>query len=258
MSLLSQVSFSSLALVKDPFEWAYELEELGFTGWEIVSEGRQTLTQEMMERVQDILETTHLQLSLHLPFSDLNLASLNPYIWEETLRQQMEYLERAAPFIEVAVVHPGHLSPLGMQLPDMAWEKNLEGLDRLCRFASDFNVMVCVENMVNMKFIFGKKAGEIEGMVDTIDCDNLAITLDVGHAHTNHMVEEFLSLKDKVRHVHAHDNHGERDEHLPVGEGSIDWKRVVEGLSGFRGRVVLEARSVSEGRAGLQYLRGIC
>ena len=37
-------------------------------------------------------------------------------------------LERASDFVELAVVHPGHLSPLGMQLPDMAWQQNIEGL----------------------------------------------------------------------------------------------------------------------------------
>jgi sugar phosphate isomerase/epimerase len=255
MSLLSRLSFSSLALVKDSFEWAYRLEDMGFTGWEIVSEGKQTLTAEVMERVKHILETTNLKLSLHLPFSDLNLASLNPYIWRETLRQQMEYLERAAPFIEVAVVHPGHLSPLGMQLPDIAWSKNLEGIKKLCDFAADFNVTIGVENMVNMKFIFGKQAGEVDGMLDTLGCENLGITFDVGHAHTNGMVEDFLKLKEKICHVHAHDNHGERDEHLPLGEGTINWERVVESLSDFRGRMVLEARSVEEGVKGVDYLR---
>ena len=38
-----QISFSSLALVNNPFDWAYGLEELGFTGWEVVSEGKQQL-----------------------------------------------------------------------------------------------------------------------------------------------------------------------------------------------------------------------
>ncbi|RLG26606.1 sugar phosphate isomerase/epimerase, partial [Methanosarcinales archaeon] len=101
MTLSSHLSFSSLVLTEDPFDWVCDLEDLGFTGWEIVSEGRQTLTEETTARVREVLETTNLELSLHLPFSDLNLASLNVYIWKETLRQQIEYLERAAPFIEV-------------------------------------------------------------------------------------------------------------------------------------------------------------
>ena len=257
MSLLSHLSFSSLALTEDPFDWAYGLEEIGFTGWEIVSEGKQTLTDETMARVEDILETTNLQLSLHLPFSDLNLASLNVHIWEETLRQQIEYMERAAPFIEVAVVHPGHLSPLSIQLPDLAWEKNLEGIGRLCETGADLGVVICVENMVNMKFIFGRHASEIVGMIETIDADNLAIVFDIGHANTNDMINDFIGLKEKIRHVHAHDNHGERDEHLPIGAGTIDWRHVARELSGFKGRTILECRSVGDGKKSMTYLQNI-
>ncbi|HHI30461.1 sugar phosphate isomerase/epimerase [Methanosarcinales archaeon] len=257
MSLLSHLSFSSLALTEDPFDWAYGLEEIGFTGWEIVSEGRQTLTDETMARVREILETTDLQLSLHLPFSDLNLASLNVHIWEETLRQQIEYMERAAPFIEVAVVHPGHLSPLSIQLPDLAWRKNLEGIERLCQSAADLGVVICVENMVNMKFIFGRDASEIVGMIETIGAENLAIAFDIGHANTNGVIDEFIKFKEKIRHIHAHDNHGERDEHLPIGEGTIDWWHVTREFSWFKGRTVLECRSVGDGKKSMAYLKNI-
>ena len=39
-------SFSSSKLVDRPFDWAYQLEDLGYSGWEIVHEGRQRLTPE--------------------------------------------------------------------------------------------------------------------------------------------------------------------------------------------------------------------
>ena len=45
-----QISFSSLALVNNPFDWAYGLEELGFTGWEVVSEGKQQLNDNTLFR----------------------------------------------------------------------------------------------------------------------------------------------------------------------------------------------------------------
>jgi len=31
-----------------------------------------------------------------------------------------------------------------------------------------------------------------------------------------------------LRSVHVHDNHGERDEHLWPGAGTIDWKKTME------------------------------
>ena len=67
-------------------------------------------------------------------------------------------IEKASDFIELAVVHPGHLSPLGMQLPDMAWQQSVEGLKEICDFADDLGIKIGVENMPDMAQIFRKTA----------------------------------------------------------------------------------------------------
>jgi len=35
---------------------------------------------------------------------------------------------------------------------------------------------------------------------------------------------------DKIIHIHWHDNHGRKDEHLPIGEGLIDHEKTVRAL----------------------------
>jgi len=257
---LSRISLSSTAATatSKPFNWVYDLEDMGFTGWEVVCEGQQALNNKNMHEISDILETTDLTLTIHLPFSDLNLASLNDPIWNETLRQMMEYIELASSFSRLAVVHPGHLSPHGMQLPDMAWQKNITGLQKLCDHAKRFDMTIGVENMVNMDFIFGKQAEEMLGMIEVIDRDNLGLTLDVGHANTNRALDMFLDkCIDKIVHVHFHDNNGRRDEHLPAGKGIINWPKVISRLDKLDVRFVLEARSIEDGKNSLNYLRSI-
>ncbi len=252
-----KVSFSSLALVNNPFDWAYDLEDAGFSGWEVVSEGKQQLNDGTLSEIRNIIETTNLVLTLHLPFSDLNLGSLNHPIWKESIRQMTRCLERASDFVELAVVHPGHLSPLGMQLPDMAWQQNIEGLKEICDFADDSGIKIGVENMVNMQHIFGKQPGEILWMIESLERENAGLTLDMGHANTNGNVFEFLEDLSKVVHVHLHDNKGKSDEHLELGKGNINWKEVIPRFRGYKGRFVTEARTVEEGRASLEYLKGI-
>ncbi|MCE8425690.1 MAG: sugar phosphate isomerase/epimerase [Candidatus Methanoperedens sp.] len=252
-----EVSFSSLALVNNPFDWAYDLEELGFTGWEIVSEGRQQLNDATLKEIKNIVDTTNLTLTLHLPFSDLNLASLNHPIWKESIRQMIKCLDRASDFVKLATVHPGHLSPLGMQLPDMGWQQNIEGLRAICDRADDHGIRIGIENMVNMQFILGRYPGEISGMIESIDHENAGMTLDIGHANTNGLVDEFLNDKCRVIHVHLHDNNGKSDEHLQLGKGNINWKKVIKKLDGYKGRVVTEARTVEEGTASLNFLRAL-
>ncbi len=253
--LILMFSFSSSKLVHRPFDWAYQLEDLGYTGWEIVNEGRQKLTIDNLPDAKDIADTTNLTITIHLPYSDLNLASLNQPIWDETVSQMKNCISLACNFAGIAVIHPGHLSPLGAQMPDAAWTQNILGLKQICDHANDCGMVIAVENMVNMPALFGRRPEEIRGIIETVDRENLGFILDIGHANTNGNVEEFLELKDIIIHAHIHDNHGERDEHLPIGNGTVRWDKVVSALKDYKGRFVTESRSLEEGQRSLNRLK---
>lgn len=248
-------SFSSAKMVDRPFDWAYQLEDLGYTGWEIVQEGKQKITKENLAEVRNIVETTKLVLTIHLPYSDLNLASMNQPIWEETVKQMKACLTMTSEFARLAVVHPGHFSPLGALMPDRAWSQNVFGIQQLCDHAADLDMRIAVENMVNMPAILGRRPEEIMGIIDTVNRENLGFILDVGHANTNGNVEKFLELKDRIIHAHIHDNHGDRDEHLPVGNGTVPWNKVASAFEGYEGRMVTESRSLIEGERSLKRLK---
>jgi sugar phosphate isomerase/epimerase len=248
-------SFSSSKLVDRPFDWAYQLEDLGYSGWEIVNEGRQRLTPENQAEAKQIAETTDLVITIHLPYSDLNLASMNQPIWEETVRQMKACLSLACDFARLAVVHPGHLSPLGMQMPDAAWSQNITGIRQICDHAADLDMKIAVENMVNIPALLGRRPEEIAGILETVDRENVGFIFDVGHANTNGNVENFLKLKDIIIHAHMHDNHGERDEHLPVGNGTVPWNKVAASLKDYKGRIVTESRSLEEGQRSVNRLK---
>lgn len=63
---------------------------------------------------------------------------------------------------------------------------------------------------------------------------SLMVHLDVAHAYIeggNKMIDEYIRrFSKKIVHIHAHDNSGKRDEHLPIGDGTINFKRVVSSL----------------------------
>ncbi len=61
-----------------------------------------------------------LEISVHAPFSDLNIASLNEPIWAETLRQIKAAIEAVANYARVFVIHPGYVSPLAAFCQDKA------------------------------------------------------------------------------------------------------------------------------------------
>lgn len=248
-----KLSFSAYRLITEPFDWAAGLEDLGFDGWEIVSEGRQKITRESLPRLRDVLRSTGLEVTVHGPFSDLNPASMNDAIRDETIRQIKQCVELSADFSRIVVVHPGVLSPLGSQMPDATWTRNVDALRGLGRHAADHGVRLCLENMPAMDRLLCRTPSEVFGMAES--AGNVGITFDVGHANTMGNTPEFLREKAKFDHVHIHDNHGKKDEHLELGAGTVDWGRVLPELEEFRGIAVIEARSLEEGRRSLEYVR---
>jgi sugar phosphate isomerase/epimerase len=62
---------------------------------------------------------------------------------------------------------------------------------------------------------------------------------------------------ERLIHVHACDNRGTYDDHLPPGMGVIDWGSVVESLRGvgYQGWVILELACFESGGEGLIRIR---
>ena len=52
------------------------------------------------------------------------------------------------------------------------------------------------------------------------------------------------TFSDRIANVHIHDNMGERDEHLTLGEGSIDFQHVISMLKGYTGNYIIESKNL--------------
>lgn len=82
----------------------------------------------------------------------------------------------------------------------------------------------------------------------------VGICLDVGHAHMEgNAVALVRKCGERLLHVHASDNRGDRDDHLVPGRGSVPWKGVVEALGeiGYGGAFTLELRDYTRGESPL-------
>ncbi len=69
------------------------------------------------------------------------------------------------------------------------------------------------------------------------------VCLDTGHLSLGgHWLAFVRAAGSRLRHVHANDNHGHRDDHLPPGLGRIEWAMIASSLrdAGFKGWVMLE------------------
>ncbi len=90
--------------------------------------------------------------------------------------------------------------------------------------------------------LIGGDPDEFAAVVRPLD-RAVGVCVDTSHATLGHGWSRFMELiSDRLVHVHANDHGGGRDDHLPPGEGIIDWNDVRGGLEaiGFDGWIVLE------------------
>ena len=75
----------------------------------------------------------------------------------------------------------------------------------------------------------------------------LAFHLDLGHANLHGLTPALWIRRfaGRIVHVHAHDNNGRGDDHLPPGTGTIDWPAAIRALAraGYDGTITLESFS---------------
>lgn len=120
-------------------------------------------------------------------------------------------------------------------------EEKTKALVELVRYGRENGVLIGLENL-------SEPATDLLRVTEAVP--GLGLTLDVGHAELitrkNRSFEIIERLGDSICHVHLHDNRGGRgsddDLHLPIGQGIIDFTRVLEALtiSGYNGTLTLE------------------
>ncbi len=231
--------------------WLELAAELGLGVVELRAEPRLAhpteLGRDARKALRRRLESLGLRPTVHASIHDTNLASLNPILAAAAREDLRGAVELAADIgAEIVVFHPGRLpseyrrDPEALEAARSVLYANLE---ELLPYAERLGVALAVEN---------KQRGSNRDLILTPQehrevlerFPGLWACLDFGHLHTLGLdpVEFVRILGEKLVHVHLHDNRGGADEHLPLGEGSLDWKRCISALAeaGFSGTTVLE------------------
>ncbi|HPT83242.1 MAG TPA: sugar phosphate isomerase/epimerase family protein [Limnochordia bacterium] len=233
--------------------------QAGLHGFEIIAGQSHYHLEEFKtyrENIKRIKEELQPSFTVHAPITDINLGSINRRIREASLADVQAALELAREVEALAVAV--HASPGILAMPGGKWSKEtasppvqaeliqqegllVQALQKLADYAPD--VLICLENLVYPHELY-RSPGEMEGLLGQVNRSNVRLTLDVGHAVVaGCSPQDFVQrLFDHIFHVHLHDNHGTVDEHLPLGQGTIDYVGVVQALyqAGYQGAITLE------------------
>ena len=241
------------------FQYAQRALQAGLHGFEVTGGESHYHPQEFRTYRANILrikEELQASFTLHAPLTDINLGSINRRIRQASIEDVKAALEFARDIGASAVAV--HASPGMLAMPGGKWSKEtpsppmravllqqeellVQAVQDLADFAPD--LLLCLENLVYPHELY-RSPEEVGELVRKVNRPNVGVTLDVGHAVVSgHNPLDFLGLlPDRIFHVHLHDNSGAVDEHLPLGQGSIDYVGIIQGLQelGYGGVVALE------------------
>jgi sugar phosphate isomerase/epimerase len=188
------------------------------------------------------LEAHHLQLvSMHAPtsrdISAMRESGMPLSICEVERVRRIEAMDELKRVIDVADDLPYsrlilHMGGTRETADPRKRDAAFSTLEHLILHGRHAGVTICIENTTS-------EMGDpsyLRAFVDETRLTGLRFNFDIGHAHLSDFsegerVEKSLSpLRELVSSVHLHDNHGEKDEHLPPYDGTIDWPAAIKTL----------------------------
>ena len=210
------------------------------------------ISKDRRNRIQTLAKRLGLPVYVHSVANGVNVAWTNSRMRKESLRQIKEAIEFTYDVgAELLTVHPGWKDLFGYRYPDEAYALAIEGHRELAEAASAYGIRLGIENMPPFWLSFGTDPKEIKAMIQAVNRENLGLTLDVGHANMlgANAIEEFVStLNDKILLIHIHDNDGKRDQHQVIGEGTIDFHKLISLLvqAGINAPLCIESYSLDD------------
>jgi sugar phosphate isomerase/epimerase len=228
--------------------------DMGFDYLELTMDPPQahhSLIREHRTQLVQSLDRYRMGIVCHLP-SFLSIADLTKSIRDASVKEMTDSLVVASEVGAVKVVlHPWYVTGLGALVVDQTKQYGLDGIEVIAEKADQLGLTLCLENL----FPQTGSLAEPDDFVEILHrFPTLKLTLDLGHAHIGRnrkyrSVEFIERFGDRITHIHASDNFGKEDSHLPIGAGNINFRKIVKALRkiGYDQTVTLEVFSRDKG-----------
>lgn len=209
--------------------------------------------------------------SFHAPFADrIDITALDPCQREMAVAELLAACDAAAAMgAENIVLHPGpERSGRPPEAEFLTRMRNAaESLNTVAERCCESGVHLLLENMLP-HLLFGHVNDMLYLLGSIKDCE-VGTCLDTGHAYLSRELGVVANkLSGHLHLIHVNDNRGDHDDHLPPGEGHIDWPWFIGELKrwNFDGTLILELSSrenesvpdmLARARKARDYLTGL-
>lgn len=182
----------------------------------------------MFKKIAEIFHHHGRSITLHGPFMDLSPGSPDPKIRDLTRRRFDQLIEAAAIFHPKTVVcHCGYDKGRYGFCRELWTGLCIDLWKWLGKELYQIGARLMLEN------VYESNPGELTALLDHLDWTHTGCCLDVGHQSVYGSVplaEWLAAVGPRIGQMHLHDNHGDRDSHLGMGKGRIQFSSLFEFL----------------------------
>ena len=245
-----------------PFAASRGIRSLEFACQEIVNQP-QTFDAQRISGVRSLMDAHGVDGVVHTA-SSVNAAEIVPGVRAAVEDYLHDYVRLTRALgCDTVIVHAGFSFELDL---DARLDGLRQVLESCLRVAEPLGVTLALENMnvlppeAEIRYL-GCSVDEVAAILDRIDSPALTSCLDIGHAHlmpggTAAFIDRFAG---RIGHAQLTDNHGVHDEHLAIGEGTLDTADVLARLAaaGYTGQVAVELSDRDAQDRSLAHLRSL-
>lgn len=196
--------------------------------------------------IKDTIKSFNFKYSVHAPYIDINLASMNPTLRKASEKTILKSIAFAADInAKMVVSHVGRLSrDYPKRMITQSLKNTIPCLRKLTNASENHGIIFTIENdhRSNDQVL----AGYPEQLMQLIQKVGCKFTFDIGHANTLARIKTFIdALAEHIVNVHLHDNDCEQDTHLSLGKGNINFSAVLANLRKieYKGPLIVEVHS---------------
>lgn len=244
---VSYPNFDKYEPVLRKMRWSIELY--------IGSTSIDTITPDDARRLKDSLEWEH-TLSIHGPFMDLSPGAIDKKVAAASLERYLQVISLSKILKpEVVVFHSGYEKWKYAGNVDLWLNQSIKTWRAVMDEAEKIGVKVAIENIVD------EEPGHLKYLAEKMDHPLFGLCLDVGHRELFSKLSTAQwaeGMHPYIFELHLHDNLGEKDDHMPIGDGQVDFTGLFGKLKELGANPVytLEAHSAQEAVKSMEALSG--
>jgi sugar phosphate isomerase/epimerase len=211
-------------------------------------------------RCRDIarrLADAALKVTFHAPFMDLRPGALDEKIRQATVDRIKQVFDIASYFNPIKIVCHASFDERYYVFGDDLWlESSVKTWKDLIAMAKDVNTTIALEN------VYEKNPDILRRLFDVLSSDRICFCFDTGHFNvfSHEPLTVWLKALGKyLGHLHLHDNFGQRDEHLPVGNGTFPFEELFSSIKKMKAKpsITLEAHNPKNLSQSLENVRSM-